>query len=98
MRLFSLEHFVPNPFIPQTCLCVIFAVLGLGALNVHNVYIIDQLNMLQQISAALKPFRDNFFRKIRHIVPTVFHRGHPSGDIFISFSPLYRPVHASAFA
>lgn len=58
--------------------------------------------MLQQISAALEPFRDNFFRKICHIIPTVFHRGHPSGGIFSraknSFSPLYRPVHASAFA
>ena len=38
-RLDLCDHFFwstlsPTPFIPQNCLCVIFAVLGLGALNI----------------------------------------------------------------
>jgi len=37
VRVFSLEQFVPNSFIPQTCHCVIFSVLGLGALNRKSI-------------------------------------------------------------
>ena len=53
---FFLEHFVPNPFIPQTCLWVIF-VLGLGALMALESNCLGNIYRCLQIFARLQSAR-----------------------------------------